>query len=155
MSNYFTEIEKIQQIRKTNLENALNEKGLRLRVDSKLCSCYVKGETSLEWDVERVVQECCIMHWLYNFTDFQERYDMASQIESKMNYFHTHRDFISYMNRFVRPAVKEMIIREHNGYPEVWPWLLEKNNEKIGKEDVSPDDTTTPTKLNIEVTSTT
>jgi hypothetical protein len=110
-------------VRKNELEGELGKMGLSLRMDSKLCYCYVNGQTGPEWDVHRVVHECCVMHWLYNFTNYERMCEFAAFNESRRNYFHTQRDLMSYMRRYVHPVVKEAVIRDNGGLPEAWPWL--------------------------------
>lgn len=117
-------MENSQITRKNDLERALAEKGLTLRMDSKLCYCYVNGQTGPEWDVHRVVHECSVMHWLYNFTNYQEKCEYAATYESRRYYFRTQRDLLCYMRKYVHPVMKESVIRENGGLPEAWPWLV-------------------------------
>ena len=123
-------MENTQITRRIELEKALAEKGLTLRMDSKLCYCYVNGQTGPEWDVPRVVHECAIMYWLYNFTNYKERCDFAAFYESRLYFFPSKRDLMSYMRRCVHPLIKETIIRENGGVPSTWPWLEEKVTSK-------------------------
>jgi len=112
--------------RKTELEESLKKVGLSLRYDSKLCYCFINGQTGPEWTVESVVHECCVMHWLYNHTRYQERCDFASHRESQIHYFHDKRHFLSYMRKSIFPQIKDSIIKESGGFPSPWPWLLEE-----------------------------
>ena len=129
-------MENSQITRKNILEKALTDMGLTLRMDSKLCYCYVNGQTGPEWDVHRVVHECSVMHWLYNFTNYQERCEFAAINESRLHYFRTQRDLMCYMRKYVHPAIKETIIRENMGLPEVWPWMVqvETSTSSVGEE---------------------
>ena len=131
-------MENVQIKRKNELEQALAERGLTLRMDSKLCYCYVNSQTGPEWDVNRVVHECSIMHWLYNFTDYQKRCEIAAIHESQMRYFHTQRDLLSYMRKYIHPLIKEAIITENRGIPDVWPWLLKPNIVQEGSPEKEP-----------------
>ena len=117
-------MENIQIDLKNQLEDALSKVGLSLRMDSKLCYCYVNGQTGPEWNIHRVVHECCVMHWLYNFTNYQERCSFASAHESRIHYFNSQMEFSKYMRRYVHPMIKETIIAENGGLPTAWPWIV-------------------------------
>ena len=70
-----------REVRKKELENALSELNLVLRYDSRLCSCFINGLTSEEWTPSKVARECATMHWLHNFTDYEERCRVAATEE--------------------------------------------------------------------------
>lgn len=109
--------------RKKELEEELSKLRLMLRYDSRLCSCYINGTTSPEWTAPKVAKECATMHWLHNFTDYEERCAVgAAQVSRKM-WFHSGRHFADYMKRHVYPAIKESILNENEGGPEGWPWV--------------------------------
>ena len=112
--------------RKAELENALEKVGLSLRFDSKLCYCFINGQTGSEWTVESVVQECCLMHWLYNHTNYPKRCEHACNMESQLRYFNNRRQFLSFMRKNIFPQIKDSIIKENNGLPSQWPWLVSK-----------------------------
>ncbi len=116
-------MENSQIERKNQLEKALQASGLGIRMDSKLCYCFVNGQTGPEWDVDRVVKECSVMHWLYNFTDYQARCHFASENESRIHCFHSQRQFLSYMRKYIFPGIKESIIAGNGGLPATWPWI--------------------------------
>lgn len=122
-------MENTQMQRKNQLEEALAKSGLTLRMDSKLCYCYVNGQTGPEWDIHRVVHECSVMHWLYNFTNYQDRCSFASSNESRIHYFNSQTEFLRYMRRYIHPMIKETIIAENGGLPVTWPWLVQKSQE--------------------------
>lgn len=109
--------------RKIELENALTKVGLNIRYDSKLCYCFINGQTGPEWTVESVVHECCVMHWLHNHTKYQERCDFASHCESRIRFFNDKRHFLSYMRKNIFPQIKDCIIKENGGFPSPWPWM--------------------------------
>lgn len=109
--------------RKKELEDELSKLQLTLRYDSRLCSCYINNQTSPEWTASKVAKECASMHWLHNFTDYQERCHVASTEESRKTYFHNGRHFADHMKRRVYPAIKDSILRENNGGPEICPWI--------------------------------
>lgn len=124
-------MENAQIQRKAQLEEGLANAGLTLRMDSKLCYCYVNGQTGPEWDVNRVVHECSVMHWLYNFTSYQERCNFASSNESRINYFNNQVEFLRYMRKYIYPMIKEAIITENGGLPTTWPWLVQKTDDAV------------------------
>lgn len=123
-------MDSVVESRKIDLEHALKKLGLSLRYDSKLCYCFINGQTGPEWTVESVVHECCVMHWLYNHTNYQERCDFASQCESQIRFFNDKRHFLSYMRRSIFPQIKDCIIKENEGFPSPWPWLLTKTTNQ-------------------------
>jgi len=108
--------------RKRSLEEQLSNLNLVLRHDSRLCSCYINGTTSPEWTASKVAKECATMHWLHNFTDYEERCAVAATQLSRKMWFHSGQNFADYMKRRVYPAIKESILNENAGGPEEWPW---------------------------------
>lgn len=116
--------------RKKELEEELNKFNLLLRYDSRLCSCFINGQTSPEWTADKVAGECATMHWLHNFTDYEERCRAAATEESKHAWFHGGRHFADHMKRRVYPAIKESIIKENEGGPETWPWMAQTSTSK-------------------------
>lgn len=109
--------------KKNELEEELSKLSLMLRYDSRLCSCFINGQTSPEWTAAKVAKECATMHWLHNFTDYEERCTLAATEESKKTWFHSGRHFADHMKRRVYPSIKESIIREKEGAPDEWPWM--------------------------------
>lgn len=115
--------------RKDELEHELGKLDLSLRYDSRLCSCYISGQTSADWTAALVANECALMHWLYNYTDYEERCRVAALEESKVGWFHSGRHFSDYMKRRVYPTIKERIIKDSEGELDAWPWM-KKEKEK-------------------------
>ena len=111
------------ETRKSELEKGLEKVGLKLRYDSKLCYCFINNQTGPEWTVESVVHECSVMHWLYNYTNYQNRCNFASEQESRIHYFHDKRHFLSYMRKSIFPQIKDSILKESGGIPSPWPWV--------------------------------
>lgn len=112
--------------RKKELEEELSKINLSLRYDSRLCSCFINGITSPEWTASKVAKECAMMHWLHNFTDYEERCSAAASEESKKKWFHSGRHFADHMKKRVYPSIKESILKENNGEPTTWPWSTPK-----------------------------
>lgn len=106
--------------RKLELAESLQSIGLELRHDSCLCYSYVTGKVADEWTLEKVVRECAMMHWLYNYTDYQARCQ-----GSYMYYRNAFTDGTSlrkYVRTHIQPHIKAEIMLEY-GIPEEWPWL--------------------------------
>jgi len=104
--------------RKSELINELNKYGLSLRNDSKLCYNYINIKKK-KLSLQQVVHEMCIMKFLYDYTNYEER---------KNNYYIEY----DYYNGWVDMSqiisdIKEEIRQEINGWPRYWPWLKEKN----------------------------
>lgn len=127
-----------REARKKTLEDELSKLNLSLRYDSRLCSCYISGQTSADWTAERVARECALMHWLYNFTDYEERCRVAAIEESKMTWFRSGRHFADHLKRTVYPAIKECITRENEGELGTWPWMKGTQPETT-ETTISPD----------------
>jgi len=123
-------MDNVQESRKQELELELGQIDLTLRYDSKLCYCFVNGETGPEWTAKKVAYECGLMHWFHTCTDYEGRCQFASINESRMYYFHNKKHFTDYMRKYIYPIVKETIIKEHGGIPSTWPWL---NNEVVNQ----------------------
>ena len=107
--------------RKEHLVSKLAQFLLPLRHDSRLCSGYIYGQLSEDWDIDRVVHECCLMHWLYSYTAYplkmREAYMYFSTILTSGKSVH---EFIKHN---VQPHIKGQIIVSHGGVPSHWPWL--------------------------------
>jgi hypothetical protein len=56
--------------RQLQLTRALSEVGLRQRPDSKLCVGWISGKLDPSWNLQRVVNMCCEMEWLYRHTNY-------------------------------------------------------------------------------------
>lgn len=92
--------------RKTILQTALAQRGLNLRRDSKLCSRYIDGTLEPDWTVEKIVDNCAMMNWLYNHTDYPNQ---VKQFNDNLDqYIKTELD-----------KIKQVIIASHGGNK---PW---------------------------------
>lgn len=111
-----------REARKKQLEAELAKLDLVLRHDSKLCSCYVNGQTTPEWTAPKVARECATMHWLHNFTNYTERCRAAAAEECVKTRFYNGKHFADHMKRRVYPTIKESILKENGGAPDTWPW---------------------------------
>lgn len=104
--------------RRQKLIQALQEKGLELRRDSKLCEKYINrgGE-----DIDFVVERMCQMKYLfeYNYDVFQKNMDKAHrQYEEELE--------AGYIPDWpVFDEAESMTLREIGGYPDIddYPWL--------------------------------
>lgn len=115
--------------RKKTLEDELSKLNLSLRYDSRLCSCYISGQTSEDWTAAKVANECALMHWLYNFTDYEERCQAAAMEEFRVGWFHSGRHFADYLKRRVYPTIKESIIKDSEGELDTWPWMKKEKKK--------------------------
>jgi len=108
--------------RRNELVRELSKFNLPLRKDSKLCTSYINNQLNEEeWKLERIVYECCLMHWLFVFTDYPHRCNEAYR------YFYTHfphvQNIHTFINLNVRPYIKQSTIVDYGGVPQHWPWL--------------------------------
>jgi hypothetical protein len=109
----------ITEHRKKELVKALDEYGLKLRNDSKLCNGYIDGSIK-DWSIDGIVERMCQMKYLYDYCNMDECYDEAyeeQQEEYEAGYYPDCSVF----------EQAEMIALEKYGnkgkYPEEWPWL--------------------------------
>ncbi|AAR26894.1 FirrV-1-B19 [Feldmannia irregularis virus a] len=109
-------------IRRQVLVNSLSKAGLFLRPDSRLCSSYVEGTLDENWDVDRVVHECALMHWLYNYTNYASKLTEAYSFFSM--FFTEGKAVKEFIKDKVQPVIKFGIIEAHGGIPMTWPWML-------------------------------
>lgn len=102
--------------RKTDLTNALENIGLVLRNDSKLCQMYIDGKTD---DLDNVVRRMCEMKYLYDYCHMDECKDIA---------YKEHCDEIKagyYPDFSVSEIAERIALKKYsNGkYPINWPWM--------------------------------
>lgn len=107
--------------RKDSLVSELKKKGLSLRQDSRLCYCYINNRLGEDWDLDRVVTECCFMHWLFVYTDYPIRCQTAYRYFS--NIFVDSATVHNYIKYNIQPYIKSEIITAMGGIPSVWPWM--------------------------------
>ena len=102
--------------RNTELVSALQEMGLELRADSKLCQMYMNGETQ---DIEYVVKRMCEMKYLYDYCHMNECQEIAYRKyceDKKYGYW---------SGESVSEMAEDIALRKYsNGrYPTRWPWM--------------------------------
>jgi len=107
--------------RKELLVEELSKVHLNLRHDSRLCSSFIYNQLGEEWNVQRVVQECATMHWLFSFTDYQHRCREAYSYFSTI--FNSGRQVHDFMKINVQPYIKAQTIQFYGGIPTHWPWV--------------------------------
>lgn len=103
------------------LAEELSKVKLTIRPDSRLCSGFVNDSLGEDWPVDRVVAQCALMHWLYNYT----RYPLIIRDATRhySNFFTGSKDLHLFVRDSVQPHVKYDIYRAHGGIPSQWPWL--------------------------------
>ena len=109
-------------IRRQILINSLSKRGLSLRPDSRLCSSYIDGTLDEHWNVDRVVEECALMHWLYTYTDYPIK--LAEAYNFFSSFFPSGKSVKDYVKDNVQPVIKLGTIKTYGGLPKTWPWLL-------------------------------
>ncbi len=110
------------------LMRALKEEGVPYRLDSSLCRSYLNDELNPdEWDVEKVAQECALMHYLYNYTDYSQRLAEFKKIAHTFRSENmTHDQYHVALHTTIFPKLKRDCIQDHGGIPDKWPWFLKK-----------------------------
>lgn len=104
--------------------------GLSLRPDSRLCHSYIHGTLGDDWDIDKVVRECCMMHWLHTYTNYQHRIHQAS---SYFSYMFSDGRMVNEFIRTIQPHIKAETILAHGGIPDKWPWLDDNPVDVPGK----------------------
>jgi len=105
--------------RKTRLVARLNDHGLELRYDSKLCTGYIDG-TITDWTVDQICHRMCQMKYLFDYCNmdhYLEKAHEANQDEYNAGYIPDSSPF---------DDAEWMALKKHgvNGkYPKDWPWL--------------------------------
>jgi len=116
-------------IRKELLVQELSKVELELRHDSRLCSSFIYNQLGEDWNIDRVVQECATMHWLFSFTDYPHRCNEAYVYFSTI--FNSGRQVSEFMKMNVQPYIKAHTIQLFGGIPEKWPWITPVNEQKV------------------------
>lgn len=102
--------------KKKKLIKALNNYGLELRADSKLCNGYIDGSIK-DWSIDEIVERMCQMKYLYDYCHMDDCYDKAykeQQEEYEAGYF---------PDCSVFEQAEMMALHKCGGYPKQWPWL--------------------------------
>jgi hypothetical protein len=102
--------------RRTKLIKALEEFGLELRPDSRLCSGYING-TIKDWNIKRIVRRMCQMKYLYEYCNMEACYQELYN-EDDDEYFYND----NYRERILERA-EALALSRVGGYPDQWPWL--------------------------------
>jgi hypothetical protein len=106
--------------RLNNLVTALENVGLELRNDSKLCDGYIDGVLGKNdgWTIPTIVNRMCQMKYLYEYCDMEGAYQKAKKEyieELKAGY---------YPDVSVEEMAEEIALKKQGGrYPNDWPWL--------------------------------
>lgn len=106
-----------KEIRKQRLELALQEYGLELRADSKLCEAYINSNKNIDYDLDGIVERMCQMKFLYEYCDFDK---YCNEV------YEEHRDMIKqgyHPDCTVTMEAEERVLDKIGGYPDVYPWL--------------------------------
>jgi hypothetical protein len=123
-----------QNTRRAELKAALENEGLELRADSKLCQGYIENKLEKdEWTIQEIVSMCGEMRWLFNHTDYKkqlkENVDVnAAEIAKYEGWHNAHKE--AYED--VEPWVRKQVLKAYPK-PAIYPWkealLLSKSVE--------------------------
>lgn len=114
-------IQSTKGIRKKELVNALNEAGLVLRSDSKLCKKYIEHDYG---NVEYIVERMCQMKYLYDYND------MKSMLDKVGDEYRETLDAGYFPDCGVFPEAEYRILQKIKQYPKIYPWQIEKFQNK-------------------------
>jgi hypothetical protein len=102
--------------RRIELIEALNEYGLELRPDSKLCHGYING-TIKDWTVPQIVQRMCQMKYLYDYCNFDACFEQARENQRE------ERRAGYYPDSNLFDEAEHIALQRYGPYPDSWPWL--------------------------------
>jgi hypothetical protein len=115
--------------RKQQVNNALQEAGLELRSDSKLCQKYIDGEPI---NLDDVVKRMCQMRYLYEHCNMNECRNIAYNKYKKSQYNEYDRydddqcnnDYDEKPQYTVSDMAEKIALQKYsNGkYPDIFPW---------------------------------
>jgi len=109
-----------QNERQTNLVNALENAGLELRSDSKLCHGYINGNIK-DKTIDEIVERMCQVKYLFDYCNFQKILDDVhdSQIEEyNAGYFPDCPVF---------DEAEGIVLHKIKKYPAIYPWMNIEN----------------------------
>jgi hypothetical protein len=102
----------LRQTRRKELKTALQNYGLKLRSDSRLCENYIyEGDH----DIDDVVERMCQMKYLFEYCNIRAK---IKELKKKSYYIPN--------NELFERAEEDILISQGGEYPEQWPWLLNK-----------------------------
>lgn len=108
--------------RRQLLSDALKEKGLQIRSDSKLCDGFIDGTLGSKWTLKNVVEMCCEMKWLFEHTSYKEELDQEVQ---ELGREYKRDGWVSWGQAFreafddAEPGIRRSILKRS----EVFPWV--------------------------------
>jgi len=122
-------LENERRERQQQMNNALQEAGLELRSDSKLCQKYIDGESV---NLADVVKRMCQMRYLYDYCNMNECRNIAYNKYKKSQYNEYYRynddqcdnDYDERPQYTVSDMAEKIALQKYsNGkYPEIFPW---------------------------------
>lgn len=110
------EEEKKYNERKEQLTKALEEKGLKLRDDSKLCMNYINDSLKERWTIDGIVERMCQMKYLFEYCNIESYMEKAE------------KEYYDELNAGYLPDCSiidtaEAYAMKNKEYPNKWPWL--------------------------------
>lgn len=104
---------------------ALSEQGVRFRVDSNLCKCYVMGALDESHTAQSVARSVAVHKFLYEHTTYPSLcsshiYPMVQRLSGPLGSWDAAWRFVE---SYEAPLMKGMAVQLEGGIPEVWPWL--------------------------------
>jgi hypothetical protein len=107
--------------RKQELIQAMNKVGLKVRHDSRLCQKYINYKLDNTWTLDKVVNMCCEMEWLFNYTNYKQLLD-EKLYDSKHQHQHQPKEeWRVYFENCDKEVRNEVF--ENYGKPNKWPWI--------------------------------
>jgi hypothetical protein len=108
-----------KQKRKYKLLDALQQYGLKLRSDSKLCQGYIDGtikDKSIDWIANRM----CQIKYLYDYCNMRDEIEKAKkeQIEERLEGY--------FPDCSVFDQAEMNILRRIGNYPNEFPWMMNR-----------------------------
>ena len=106
--------------RQVALTEGLNDAGLELRSDSRLCQQYIDG--TLDVSIPYIVEIMCEMKYLHEYCDMYKAYNQATEYYRKQGIHRFYRHDKDLENLAIDFALEQNPDCEGR-YPDQWPWL--------------------------------
>jgi hypothetical protein len=112
--------------RYSEVESCMKEQKLEIRDDSRLVQAYLDDVLGKEWNPEKIKNELCVTHYLYNYTEYGNYSSKMFPLIAK--FFHDKLNMPwsvawGHSKKHIIPMLKYVATEQEGGIPTTWPWL--------------------------------
>lgn len=109
-----------------NVQRCMKEQGLEIRNDSRLVLSYLEDSLGREWTPEKITNELCVTHFLYNYTEYGSYATKMFPLIAK--FFHEKLNMPwaiswNHSKKHIVPMLKYVATEQVGGIPSTWPWM--------------------------------